>query len=136
MWSRFTMATGNIYRDRRTAKKMRKLMAGIALVALITGAGHTKAQKGEPSEATLQEWGIEDGTGNLIALFPHIAYKYTVERIAKGKDCHNPTPSREIKWFAGDNGEGVCYFTMKTPGWVQWDTKKKWLWLGHRTGTE
>ena len=113
---------------------MRKLIAGIALVVLTTGAGHTKGQEGEPSGATLQEWGIEDGTGNLIALFPHIAYKYTVERIAKGEDCHKPTPLREIKWFTGGEEERVCYFTMKTPSWVQWDTMEKWLWLGHRTG--
>ena len=113
---------------------MKKTIAGITLLALITGAGHAKAHKGEPSEATLLEWGIEDGTGNLIAVVPHIAYKYTGERIAKGDDCHHPTPPLEIKWFAGDMGKGVCYFIMKTPGWVKWDTKKEWLWLGHRTG--
>tara|TARA_Y100001951_G_scaffold61877_1_gene49398 strand:+ start:47 stop:460 length:414 start_codon:yes stop_codon:yes gene_type:complete len=132
------MAFGNIYPSKRTARKMRKMIAGIALIALATGAWTLetipKAKRGDPSKATLQGWRIENGTGNLIASFPHIAYKYTVERIARGEDCLYPTPPLEIKWFAGDNGEGVCYFTMNAPGWVKWNTKRQWLWLGGRKG--
>ena len=106
------------------------------LMAFMFGFGYAKAQTGDPSKATLLEWGIENGTANLIAVFPNIAYKYTVKRIAKGKDCCHPTLPEEIKWVAGDAGKGVCYFTKKTPGWVKWDAKKDWLWLGHRTGAE
>lgn len=106
------------------------------LMVFVGGLGYAKERTGEPSEATLLEWGIENGTANLIAVFPHIAYKYMVKRIGKGKDCCYPTPSKEIKWVAGDAGKGVCYFTRQTPDWVKWDTKKEWLWLGHRTGAE
>ena len=96
-------------------------------------SGELLAQDGEPSGEFIISWDIESGTGHLVALFPHIAYRYHVETIRKHEDCELPQEEEYIKWTVGRGTEAVCYFTMKEPGWVMWKKSGKWLWIGSRT---
>lgn len=108
------------------------LIIALMLVSLLGLAGLSQGWEGEPSDDVPIRWEIEEGTGSIIALFKGVKYKYHVENILKGKDCLIPTSGRMLKWSSGDNGQGVCYFTMKTPGWAMWENCSGWTWLGRR----
>ena len=88
-------------------------------------------RKGQTSEITGESYNCFDA-GFPVGLFKGVKYKYHVENILKGKDCLIPTSGRMLKWSSGDNGQGVCYFTMKTPGWAMWENCSGWTWLGRR----
>ena len=108
-----------------------KVLIALILTLMVTatvGANHA-----QPSEATLIAWNTESHTGNLIAEFPHIEYKYVVEKTEKGNDCWLPAEDEYLKWIEGEAEDAVCYFTMKIPVWVRWENHKNWIWLGDRT---
>ena len=92
----------------------------------------TRTAEGEPSGDTLIDWKIEEGTGHLIAWFPHIAYRYYVEAIRRFGDCKKPKEDEYIRWTVGYGDNVICYFTLQEPEWVMWKSDGKWLWLGKR----
>ena len=89
-----------------------------------------QAQDTRPSRSHIVSWGLEKGTGHLIAEFTDIAYRYNVEKIGKGSECIREYDRTYLRWVQ----EGFCWFTLREPEWVMWKNQKQWTWLSNRTG--
>tara|TARA_R110000744_G_scaffold200786_2_gene319898 strand:- start:572 stop:931 length:360 start_codon:yes stop_codon:yes gene_type:complete len=83
-------------------------------------------------------WKIDDTTGHLIAIYDlddihNIAFRFNVEGISKGDGCAMQFHPDFIRWTAGYGVNRICYFTVKTPGWIMFDNQRNWIWTSTRT---
>jgi hypothetical protein len=112
------------------------VVLSLCLMVLIEAStsGGLVAQEGEPSGDSLIEWDIDTNTGHLVAMFPHIAYRYHVETIRRGDECGKGKKEKQyLQWNVGHGEYLMCYLTMRQPGWVMWEKSGRWNWIGTRT---